>query len=600
MPSIMSSGSAVGAHDPKAPGSTAPVSEYTCLFTHDLRRKQKRWQDGRIKYHTFNRRVMVYDERGNFVGDMHWCRDWEFGEGEEVELERGSVIVQVGDYVGNQDQDLSELLDKRVKEKEQRQAKAALRPQSAHRPIHYPSPNPGPHAPLDCFQPLYRPMNQVLGTPTGHYGRAVVPTESPFEQRHRPNETPGGQTDPRPAKRPRHIETPPSKMGYAQNLFGASLTLSAAPLSSAPLRRPTVPHARPALISSSPQEKGSRNVEPVDSLEGRSTLRPGSSSTHTASASSRPRPGSRKPSQPAGYAQNLFGTPLSLSGAPLAPVRRPPAPQNRAVPATSARPSHDSASDTTVRAVPDTEDSDEHIIEPKTRSDHVASGYSNTPQHSKNAAMKCSSSEGHGRHFAGLWIDTSHNNVTTTAKSLTKAPAITTNKPGISQVIILDGEAEETPEPTKTAPVRERVRKTVAAPKRPAPDEQKRQSAKRKKVVTQPKPLLLSREASPGDVFAQTTEARAEVEISREEKRTKLRLKSRQKRGLLMVSEVPVKVKRPKKSKAEEPVATSPGGVSKGLADKRVIPRKEPQRPSKNGNPFLDDPFSSSPVTRVQ
>ncbi|KAK0725770.1 hypothetical protein B0H67DRAFT_483223, partial [Lasiosphaeris hirsuta] len=223
----MSSGSAAGAHDPKAPSSTAPVLEYTCLFTHDLVRKQKRWQDGRIKYHTFNRRVMVYDERGNSMGDMHWCRDWDFGEGEEVKLERGGTIVQVVDYVGNRDQDLSELLDKRVKEKEQRQAKAALRPQSAHRPIHYPSPNRGLQAPIDHFQSLHRPMNQVLGTPTGHYGRAVVPTESPFEQRQRSSETPGDQTGSRPVKRPRHIESPPSKMGYAQNLFGASLTLSA-------------------------------------------------------------------------------------------------------------------------------------------------------------------------------------------------------------------------------------------------------------------------------------------------------------------------------------------------------------------------------------
>ncbi|SPQ19794.1 3a64c354-4cae-449d-8ad4-99325f8fd276 [Thermothielavioides terrestris] len=73
---------------------SAPVLEFVCLFTHDLRRKQKRWEDGRLKYHTFNKRVMVYDERGNFVGDMHWQRESEFGEGEEFQLERGGAIVQ--------------------------------------------------------------------------------------------------------------------------------------------------------------------------------------------------------------------------------------------------------------------------------------------------------------------------------------------------------------------------------------------------------------------------------------------------------------------------------------------------------------------------
>jgi len=41
--------------------NTAPVLEFQCLFTFDLRRKQKRWQDGFLRFHTFNKRIMVYD-----------------------------------------------------------------------------------------------------------------------------------------------------------------------------------------------------------------------------------------------------------------------------------------------------------------------------------------------------------------------------------------------------------------------------------------------------------------------------------------------------------------------------------------------------------
>ncbi|KAK0612363.1 hypothetical protein B0T17DRAFT_475913, partial [Bombardia bombarda] len=201
--------------------SSAPVLEYLCLFTHDLKRKQKRWQDGRLKYHTFNNRIMVYDDRGNFVGDMHWRHGGELDEGEELELERGCVIVQVAECVGRQNQDLSELIDKRAREKEERKAKVASRP-----PIPVPM-----HTPLSIHrrsaaqdtpqpQPRHRPLNQLLGTPSGHHGRAVVPTESPFEQRHKDGETPTGQ------KRKRFNDTPPSKMGYAQSLFGASLSLS--------------------------------------------------------------------------------------------------------------------------------------------------------------------------------------------------------------------------------------------------------------------------------------------------------------------------------------------------------------------------------------
>jgi hypothetical protein len=230
MPSITSSGSAA-AHDSNGGGSSAVVLEFACLFTHDLKRKQKRWQDGRLKYHTFNKRVMVHDERGNFVGDMHWHRDWEFEEGEEVELERGGVIVQVAECVGSRNQDLSELLDKRAKEKEERQLKAASRPSLLRPPMqNYPLHRVA--APPDHFQTRHRPLHQVIGTPTGHHGRAVVPTESPFEQRQNAPETP----DSRPSKRRKHNITPPSKLGYAQSLFGASLTLSAIPMSSAPRR----------------------------------------------------------------------------------------------------------------------------------------------------------------------------------------------------------------------------------------------------------------------------------------------------------------------------------------------------------------------------
>ncbi|TDZ15528.1 Protein ZGRF1 [Colletotrichum orbiculare MAFF 240422] len=105
----------VASHNPAtlALPSSAPVLEYICLFTHDLKRKQKRWQDGRLKYHTFNKRIMVYDDRGNFIGDMHWREDWEFGEGEEFNLERGAVIVQVSECVASVQQDLTELLEKR-------------------------------------------------------------------------------------------------------------------------------------------------------------------------------------------------------------------------------------------------------------------------------------------------------------------------------------------------------------------------------------------------------------------------------------------------------------------------------------------------------
>ncbi|KAI9743388.1 MAG: hypothetical protein M1818_003234 [Claussenomyces sp. TS43310] len=201
--------------------NTAPVIEFRCLYTADLRRKQKRWQDGRLKFHTFNRRVMVYDERSNFVGDTHWRQDHDLEEGEEVELERGGIIVQVADRTGTQEQDLSELLDKRVRDKENRASARS----GASSPLRTP--------PFDVrrdrqMQPFgtasdSRPksLNDVLGPATGHFGRAAVPTLSPYRARHEATDNENDQ----PLKR-RKGDVHSNKSCYSQNLTGASLILS--------------------------------------------------------------------------------------------------------------------------------------------------------------------------------------------------------------------------------------------------------------------------------------------------------------------------------------------------------------------------------------
>jgi hypothetical protein len=217
------------------PSSTAHVLDFVCLFTHDLRRKQKRWQDGRLKFHDFNKRIMVYDERGNFIGDTHWREDYDFGEDEEVTLERGGVIVQVQECVGSRSQDLSELIDKRVQEKAQRQSAAIARHARSTPTVHFPIVT---QATTPHLQVRQTPLHNTLGPPTGHHGRALIPTESPYEQRQRQSaqQNPHQDESPRPAKRRRREPSPSSKSGYARSLFGATLTLSGRPMSSNPVR----------------------------------------------------------------------------------------------------------------------------------------------------------------------------------------------------------------------------------------------------------------------------------------------------------------------------------------------------------------------------
>ncbi|RYP16678.1 hypothetical protein DL765_004998 [Monosporascus sp. GIB2] len=227
--------------------SIAVVLEFVCLFTHDLRRKQKRWQDGRLKYHTFNKRVMVYDERGNFVGDTHWREDFEFGDGEELELERGGTIVQVAECTGSREQDLSELIDKRAQERIQRQSAALARRHPTLEPAAPQSPLAAAATVSPHSQLRHRHLHHLIGTPTGHHGRAHIPPESPYEQRRQQLEASPQDDTNRPAKRRKREASPPSKSGYAQSLFGATLTLSGRPMSSAPLRH------KPAKLVSAQQ-----------------------------------------------------------------------------------------------------------------------------------------------------------------------------------------------------------------------------------------------------------------------------------------------------------------------------------------------------------
>lgn len=152
--------------------NTAPVHEFRCLYTHDIRRKAKRWQDGFFRFHTFNKRVMVYDVQRNFIGDMHWQDGSEDPQdGDEVSLDRSGALVQVGEQCGTVEQDLSGLLAKRVA-----------------KPIEK---GPDRSGVREAVQLQARPSNILPHTPAPRVGRASIPQKSPFETRR----TPAGEED---------------------------------------------------------------------------------------------------------------------------------------------------------------------------------------------------------------------------------------------------------------------------------------------------------------------------------------------------------------------------------------------------------------------
>ncbi|KAL8950851.1 MAG: hypothetical protein Q9222_003128, partial [Ikaeria aurantiellina] len=187
--------------------NTAPVLSFRCLYTHDLRRKAKRWQDGVLRFHTFNKRVMVYDEPRNFIGDTHWRESDTIQDGDELELEKG-VLIQVSEIIERTETDLSGLLEKRTI----KPTVGGEEPHQSDKPINQDlaAPNPAADAPYRAFErPNMAPLSQIrpkslnalLGTPRGPTGRAALPTKSPADLR-KEKENRHSFSD-RPVKRPR-------------------------------------------------------------------------------------------------------------------------------------------------------------------------------------------------------------------------------------------------------------------------------------------------------------------------------------------------------------------------------------------------------------
>ena len=155
--------------------NTAPVYEFRCLYTHDLRKKKKLWHDGSLRYHTFNRRVMVYDDSKNYIGDSHWREAEELQDGAKVKLDKG-VLVDVGERIGETLTDLAPLLEKRRPENRSSPLRPPLRPISLAATSRIATSNP---------QARPKSLSDVLGVPKGAIGRARFSTQSPYEQLHK-------------------------------------------------------------------------------------------------------------------------------------------------------------------------------------------------------------------------------------------------------------------------------------------------------------------------------------------------------------------------------------------------------------------------------
>lgn len=184
--------------------NTAPVIKFRCLYTHDLRRKAKRWQDGFLRFHTFNKRVMVYDTTGNFIGDLHWRESEEIQDGDELELDKG-VLIQVGECMETTQSDISGLFEKKRQSQGSPPQKAAVPPSSRAST---------PRSSGVVSQTPLKSLNDLLGIKKTPIGRSITPV-SPYEQRHPRVQAVEKEQFERPAKRQRQL--PPEDILHKKN-----------------------------------------------------------------------------------------------------------------------------------------------------------------------------------------------------------------------------------------------------------------------------------------------------------------------------------------------------------------------------------------------
>lgn len=169
--SKMSTPSSSTRRPPISPQVTASVVKFRCLYSHDLRRKSKRWHDGHLRYHKHNKRVMVYDDQGNFIGDHHWRSLDEVQDGDEMELDKG-VLIEVGENMGITETDISNLYEKKRSSQGSPQGRDPV-PSVPRASAATPTPRYGGSS------QSFRSLNDLLGikkTP-------VNPFASPYEQR---------------------------------------------------------------------------------------------------------------------------------------------------------------------------------------------------------------------------------------------------------------------------------------------------------------------------------------------------------------------------------------------------------------------------------
>ncbi|KAK6343118.1 hypothetical protein TWF718_008491 [Orbilia javanica] len=143
---------------------SAPIDEYIVLWTADKYKKLKKWHDGYLRYHTFNKRLMVYDHLMNKVCDKFLPEPEQMDVGDELIFD--SHLVTIEDIKGRQAQDLRPLFEKTVDRRRERGSTT-----TPNRVVG--TPTPSGQSPTPTL------LRSIQSRPSTGHGRPVYPSPAP-------------------------------------------------------------------------------------------------------------------------------------------------------------------------------------------------------------------------------------------------------------------------------------------------------------------------------------------------------------------------------------------------------------------------------------
>ncbi|KAF8543273.1 hypothetical protein BDD12DRAFT_246554 [Trichophaea hybrida] len=176
---------------------TAPIKEFRVMWTQQKKQKLKKWHDGTLRFHTFNNRMLLYDEGRTLITDKYLKPGTIIDEGDEVEFEQHLATIE--EFLKTVIQDLTPVFAPAVQRQQQRAAIAARNAMSPARTpaqrmniatpasrMSVPTPRiPGPQTPMRPPQTLrtpqtYRPMNHGASSiPPQPVQRRPIPVQTP-------------------------------------------------------------------------------------------------------------------------------------------------------------------------------------------------------------------------------------------------------------------------------------------------------------------------------------------------------------------------------------------------------------------------------------